>query len=275
MVVSNPNRKLLFFDIDGTLLDGGMEGFIPESAIRGLREAQANGHLCFINSGRTRSFLPPQLNDLHFDGFICGCGTDIIVDGETIYKKELSKEVMEGILPKAHQANMQVVGEGPWACFYEDRSDHFPGVMDLVNFYGRISSSDDPVKTFDDELAFSKFIALFKKDEANIPLFKELISEDFEYISREGFEQIDFAEIVPLGCSKAHGIDIIAEYFECSLDDCFVFGDSNNDLSMLNHVKNSIAMGNSTKKVLEQASYITDSIDQDGIYNALKHFNLI
>ena len=34
------NRKLLFFDIDGTLLAGGIPGYIPESAIQALKTAQ-------------------------------------------------------------------------------------------------------------------------------------------------------------------------------------------------------------------------------------------
>ncbi len=271
----NSNRKLLFFDIDGTLLAGGIGGYIPKSAIRAIREAQENGHLCFINSGRTRSFFPPQLKEIHFDGFICGCGTEIIVDGEVIYKKELSKEVMEGIVPKAHQANMEPVAEGSWSCYHENRPDHLPGVMELLSVYEDISDAPTPLKTFDDELDFSKFIVVFRDGEGDVPLFQKLIAEDFEYIPREGFEETEFAEIVPLGCSKASGIDMIAERFGCSLDDCYVFGDSNNDLPMLNHVKNSVAMGNSAKEVLQQASYITDLIDRDGIYKALKHFELI
>ena len=60
-----------------------------------------------------------------------------------------------------------------------------------------------------------------------------------------------FEEIVPKGCSKASGIDFIVKHLKASLDDCYVFGDSTNDLSMLTHVKNSIAMGNAILKCLE------------------------
>ena len=43
------NRKLLFFDIDGTLLAGGIPGYIPDSTIEALKQAQANGH--YIEAG--------------------------------------------------------------------------------------------------------------------------------------------------------------------------------------------------------------------------------
>ena len=57
------NRKLLFFDIDGTLLAGGIPGYIPDSTIEALKQAQANGHYIFINSGRTYGFMPEALKN--------------------------------------------------------------------------------------------------------------------------------------------------------------------------------------------------------------------
>ena len=64
------NRKLLFFDIDGTLLAGGIPGYIPDSTIEALKQAQANGHYIFINSGRTYGFMPEAIKEFPFDGFV-------------------------------------------------------------------------------------------------------------------------------------------------------------------------------------------------------------
>ena len=50
------NRKILFFDIDGTLLSHRTLQ-IPESAKRAIRKAKENGHLIFINTGRTISLF--------------------------------------------------------------------------------------------------------------------------------------------------------------------------------------------------------------------------
>ena len=36
-----------------------------------------------------------------------------------------------------------------------------------------------------------------------------------------------------------------------------------------------VAMGNAMDKVKKAARYITSDIDDNGIYNALKHFNVI
>jgi hypothetical protein len=53
------------------------------------------------------------------------------------------------------------------------------------------------------------------------------------------------------------------------------FGDGGNDIPMLKHAKVGVAMGNSMPTVKENADYVTTNIDEDGVYNALKHYNVI
>jgi hypothetical protein len=121
-----------------------------------------------------------------------------------------------------------------------------------------------------DDIRFSKFCAM-AKTRAQLDIFLEPYQDYFEVIDRGD----DFYEIVPIGFSKASAIDQVLAYLDQSLEDCYVFGDSSNDLSMLSHVPNSIAMGNSDECVLQVASYITTPVWRDGIYVAMKHFELI
>lgn len=270
-------RKLLFFDIDGTLLAGGMQGYVPESTIDALKKAQEKGHICVVNTGRTRNFMPKQIKAFPFDGYIYGCGTEVSLYGETLYEKVLPDEVNRSLIPMLHAANMQIVAEGPEHVYYEEREDLFDSVKGILEFYGSFGEAEGEVlKPFSSEsLEFSKFIVVFDVNEVDVPLFQTLIGEHFYYIPRETMKEHGFAEIVPHGCSKATGIDILAKHFGVTLDDCYVFGDSNNDLSMLTHVKHSIAMGNSTSEVLKVAEYVTTDIDADGIWNAMMHYGLL
>lgn len=268
------NRKLLFFDIDGTLLAGGIPGYIPDSAIEALKQAQANGHYIFINSGRTYCIMPELIKEFPFDGYVCGCGTEVILHGETIYHHELSKEVRFGMKDILKDTKIQAVFEGRKFCYFDDREDTFPPIKGICSHYATCGSTN-PVRGFDDsDLDFDKFVILTDEN-SNIPLFKEKTKEHFHYIQREEMTPYGFAEIVPNGCTKATGIDYLVNYLGLSLDDCYVFGDSTNDLSMLEHVKNSVAMGNSYPEVFGKTAYVTTPIDRDGIKNALKHFELI
>ena len=44
---------------------------------------------------------------------------------------------------------------------------------------------------------------------------------------------------------------------------------------MIEHCAIGIAMGNANEKLKKVADYITDNVDNEGIYKALEHFNLI
>lgn len=270
------NRKLLFFDIDGTLLAGGIPGYIPDSAMETLTQAQANGHYIFINSGRTYGFMPEAIKEFPFDGYVCGCGTEVIFHGETLYHYDLDDSLKRSLDDILTECKIQAVYEGRNSCYFQRKNDAevFAPIIAIRNSHAK-ANLEYPIRFFDDPvLDFDKFIILTDTN-SDVDLFHTKIKDNFDFIIREEMHPYGFEEIVPKGCSKAGGIDFIINHLKASLDDCYVFGDSTNDLSMLTHVKNSIAMGNAYPEVLRNTSYVTTPIDRDGIRNALKHFKLI
>lgn len=68
-------QKIIFFDIDGTLVPDGDSGTVPESTKEAIKKVRENGHLTFINTGRTFINVNPNIKELGFDGYLCGCGT--------------------------------------------------------------------------------------------------------------------------------------------------------------------------------------------------------
>jgi hydroxymethylpyrimidine pyrophosphatase-like HAD family hydrolase len=84
-----------------------------------------------------------------------------------------------------------------------------------------------------------------------------------------------FADIVAANNGKEKGIDEIIKYFDFDLEETMSFGDGGNDINMLRHVAIGVAMGNADDTVKQAAGYVTTSVDDDGIMNALKHFNII
>ena len=84
-----------------------------------------------------------------------------------------------------------------------------------------------------------------------------------------------FADVVPQGSSKAIGIDKIIAHYGIRLEETMAFGDGGNDIPMLRHAGIGVAMGNSTTEVQAAADWVTTSVDEDGIMNALRHFGVI
>ena len=70
-------------------------------------------------------------------------------------------------------------------------------------------------------------------------------------------------------------MDKIIEYYGINISETMAFGDGGNDITMIEHAAIGVAMGNANEGVKEVADYITDDVDNNGIYNALKHFSII
>ena len=75
--------------------------------------------------------------------------------------------------------------------------------------------------------------------------------------------------------SKSSGIDVILKHFNIDKEETMAFGDGENDIDMIQHCKIGVAMDNAVDSLKAVADYITDDIDEDGVYNALKYYELI
>ena len=73
---------------------------------------------------------------------------------------------------------------------------------------------------------------------------------------------------------KGRGLEIIAGHEGLRLDECMAFGDGGNDIAILRKAGTGVAMGNAGATVKAAADYVTDTIDSDGVANALRYFKV-
>ena len=76
------------------------------------------------------------------------------------------------------------------------------------------------------------------------------------------------ADIVEQEASKAMGLRRLCEYYGIDLSHTIAFGDSMNDLEIIEEAGVGVAMGNALPAIKEAADYVTDPIDKDGVWNA-------
>lgn len=261
------DTKLIFFDIDGTLLDEETLT-VPKSTLDAIQKAQENGHLCFINTGRPRSTIGKIITDIPFDGYICGCGTYIEYHGKQLFHTELSQELRKQVIQSSFDCQIHAVLEGKQGAFFPKGCTH-PFILKTYEIYKK---DGFPVFTYDyhDDVMFDKYAAWYN-DESDIEKYREMISKNFEIIQRAPY----FIEVVPLQYSKATGIQFIADYLHNTIENTISIGDSTNDLPMLTYTKESVAMGNSNPVLFDMVTYKTTDLRNNGIENALKHFHII
>ena len=114
------SRKALFFDIDGTLLTEGSKN-LPSSAVKAIEAARQAGHLVFINSGRARCLMREIEDSLPVDGFLCGCGTYIEIQGRAALHHLIGRARRMELQRCILSHNLEGVLEGMGNCFMHTR----------------------------------------------------------------------------------------------------------------------------------------------------------
>ncbi len=260
--------SIIFFDVDGTLITEDARMMIPESTRYAITETRKKGNLTFINSGRTAFNISPKVKSLGFDGCICGCGTYIEYNGEVIFRNKLEQGFCREVAEFMRRCRVTPVYEDTDGYFFDDK---LPMTDDLADFLENFVESGIDVsrRVEDSDFTFDKFV-IWKNDECDFELFERETSKHFSIIDRGN----RFFEMVPLGYSKATAIDMILNRLSIPMENAYAIGDSMNDLTMLQAVPNSIAMGGA-ELLYPYVSYVTTPIEEDGILNALKHFDLV
>ena len=261
-------RSIIFFDIDGTIATEDERSFIPQSTRDAIRMTREKGNLTFINSGRTAFNISPRVKELGFDGYVCGCGTYIEYNNEVMFYKTIEKAECRRIADFLRKCNVTPVYEHRDGYFFDDKAPMSDGLKEFMEVFVD-AGIDISGRVEDEDFAYDKFV-IWKNENSDMELFRREISKSFSIIDRGN----GFYENVPLGYSKATGIKMILDKLNISIENAYAIGDSMNDMPMLEAVPNSIAMGGA-EKIYPYVSYITTPIEEDGIANALRHFELI
>ena len=256
----------LFFDIDGTLVSFNTHE-IPASTIRALTEAKANGAQVFIATGRPPMIITNLGAIEHLiDGYITINGALCYVGNELVcYQPIPMEDVMTCVEDsKAKGYGLIVVGRDKAA------------VLDPTGSVDRIFRLFLNVKEFDCPAPLEE---LLQQDVLQLTAFFDSAYEP-EMLARmphcvSGRWHPEFTDITARDADKGKGILAIARHMGFDPSRTIAFGDGGNDLSMILQAGIGVAMGNATDNLKQHADYITTSVDDDGILNALRHFNVI
>lgn len=260
-------RKMIFFDIDGTLME---RGIIPESAVEAIRKTREKGNFAFINTGRAAAIVDEKIRNVGFDGMVSACGTSIYMNDELIVSHTIPRKICEDVVLKMREFRVAAFLEANSGMYFDEDSPFFnEGLENAKNSY--LKSKIRSGNFWEDEtITFDKIYCVFDET-AKVEEMVQYLSPNFTCIPQGK----TCMEIVPKPHSKATGIQFLQEYLNIPAEDCYVLGDSDNDIEMFEAVPNSIAMGVCSQKILEMCSYQTAKVLDDGVYKALEHYGLI
>ena len=261
-------RSVLFFDIDGTLLSEVTKE-IPKSAIEALKKAKDNGHLLFINTGRTRCSLPAEIKRFPFDGYLCGCGTCLIYHEEVLFARSVPQERGRKILDKVTEHGLGCVAEGPEDVYFSKRMSRFDG-LESTRRYFQEKGLGIECYIEDGGFVYDKLL-VYADPKSDLEGFLKFIAEDMVAIDRGKSTY----EIIQKGYTKATACETILEKLGFTKEQAYVFGDSSNDLDMFRFARHAIALGRHDDVLEPYAEYVTKTVEDDGLAHAMEYYGLI
>ncbi|MGE6631231.1 Cof-type HAD-IIB family hydrolase [Bacillus sp. NPDC077027] len=255
------NKKVIFFDIDGTLYDHDKR--IPNSTKQAVKILKEKGHHLFIASGRSPFLIAPILEELELDSFVAYNGQFVVYEGKVIYRNLIDQELIERIYEVAERRDHPLVfmGEKTMKASVLNHPFIHEGIGTL-----KTEHPEHDVSFFKENEIFQLLLFCKQEEETQYEAFHDAID-----LVR--WHELA-TDILPKGGSKAEGVKHVIERLPFGVEDTVAFGDGLNDREMIEFVGTGVAMGNAVDELKELADFVTKSVDEDGILYAVNKLGL-
>lgn len=255
--------KAVFFDFDFTLYSHKKK-CIPDSAKEALKALHEKGIKIFLATGRNtvEMSLFPEYRDIPFDGFVMLNG-QICLDGSNniVFENPFKGKALDSLLKLFNEKKMPIL-------FVEENKLYINYDSPIVYEATKdIACVQHTVGSYTGNPLYLAVAYITQEEEES--LHKILPDTSFQRWGKQG------VDIVAKGMDKTKGIQFFLDKYSIRRDQTMVFGDSFNDVKMIEYAQIGIAMGNAVKETKDSADFVTKDIDDDGLAFALKYYNLI
>lgn len=263
----------VFIDIDGTLLDNSTNS-IPSSAIEAINIAKENGHKIFICTGRSLPSVTENFLELNIDGIVAGCGGQIIINGAQEYFCPMPKEMIKSTVEYFIENDIGFMLEGEKVNYLYCAKNSSEIEKELTDFL-YTDGIFAPFSHFENKYEEIIKLAFFTLKKEKTDKFLASLGKELNSNSDNWYPKVYTGEISYGKNTKASGIDYIINKYNHPIEKTIAIGDGINDYEMVIHAGIGVAMGNANEKLKEVADYITTNVDDNGIYNCFKKYELI
>ena len=263
----NPNIKIAFFDIDGTLASNidmtkSIKDRIPASTKLAIKKLKENDIIPMIATGRGKQSIRDVVEELEMDSYISANGLSVTHEGKEVYKRILTlKQIISVLDDIIELENIVIMLETTQGNILIKVSNDIRGKLKLKGV--PIGYDIDKIKQYE-----TYEIAVLGD---NLKMRVKLSSKELK-VKMVGPTIIN---IIPKEVSKATGIEKVLEIFNLDKNQAIAFGDEENDVEMFHAVAYSVAMGNAVDELKAIATYVSDTVDKDGIYKACEYYGLL
>ena len=264
---------LLVLDVDGTLHNSHRE--ISDATKNALIEAQKRGKTIAIASGRSIAGIRQTASAIsleEYGGYVIAYNGTTVINcktGECIYNQTLPADLIAPVYEEAAKLQVAIMA-------YRDSAKEIivaGGVTDYVAADAAAScvtirETDQFVK----ELSFPINKIFVSGEPDKMKEVERILQRKFGSVLNVFRSDPYYVELLPKYTDKGVAVDKLVKYMDITKERVMCVGDSNNDLPMLRYAGMGVAMGNASDRIKEQADYVTDSNDDDGIVKVIEKF---
>ena len=273
------DRKLIFLDIDGTLTPAG-SNVPPESALSAIEKARRNGHLVFLCTGRNPGMMAPVLS-YGFDGAVAAAGGYVFAGDEVLFDCPMGDDQLQtGLRLLRENGVFRTIESRDATWGDEDLGDFLAaagdGNSELVRWRKALAESLNirPMGEYDGSPIYK--IVFMCLEARQLEPARRALEKDFHFVVQDvAAHRCLNGELINRKFDKGRGVKIIAEHFGADMRDTIGFGDSMNDLEMIEAVGTSVCMDNGSPLLKQRSKMICPAVDRDGIYSAFRSLGLI
>ncbi len=272
-------NKLIFIDVDGTLTEPGA-AVPPESAADAVRRAREAGHKVFLCSGRNHAMLKALLA-YGFDGYIASAGGCVVCGGKTLFDCPMTDARRDEVAALMRDHGGFVTFEAAEATYSDEG---------IVDFLTEVSGADSenvrwhkwlereldirPMREYDGRPVY-KISFMCRSGEQLAAMLPDL-ERDFCVIVQEAFSRDCVSgELINRAFDKGRGVRYVAEELGVPLSDTVGFGDSMNDLEMIETVGIGVCMANGSEELKRHSALVCPAVGENGIAEAFARLHLI
>lgn len=254
--------KIIFFDIDGTLIDMNKKR-ISEKTLEALIRLKERGILLCIATGRSPVSLP-KFEGVEFDAFLTFNGSYCFHKEGDIFRNPIPHEDVLTILRNAASLGKSV------SLATKERLAANGWEEDLAQYYAFARLKLEVAEDFEETLGEDVYqVMMGCREEDYLAVLKDVQGAK---ITAWWDRAVD---IIPADGGKGTGIEKILAYYHLDQSQAMAFGDGNNDIEMLRAVGTGVAMENASPGLKAVADDFCGHVAEDGIYHYCVEHGLI
>ena len=255
--------KVIFFDIDDTLRNS-KTGFIPSTIPTVFQQLRDRGILTGIATGRGIFGVVPEIKALKPDFFVTLNGAYIEdKKGNVLYSHKIARDKVEEYIAWTKEVGIDYGLVGSHEAKLSRRTEMISQAIDPI--YPDLEVDPD---FYQKEDIYQMWTFEDQGDDLTLP---ESLASTLRMVRWHEHS----SDVVSISGSKAAGVAKVVDQLGLKPENVMVFGDGLNDSELFDYAGISVAMGISHDKIKEKADYITKTLEENGIFDALEGFGMV